>query len=162
VLSVSFAQKKERSGSVSVAASKTDLKLKKLKKKVQEKNKVRPRAEACPASSFLTPSNNMACHGAQELKDTLIAKEQERLEKELYAKRVSELEEALAKLRADSTQTEQLEGTIKLLQSNVEAEAQLLRERIVAEEQKEATRKVRCLCLCRVCAHMCACACRRM
>ena len=33
----------------------------------------------------------------QELKDTLIAKEQERLEKELYAKRVGAIEEAREK-----------------------------------------------------------------
>lgn len=107
--------KKERSASVSTTASKTEAKLKKLKKKFQEKNK--------------------------ELKDTLIAKEQERLEKELYAKRVGELEEALAKQQTDASHNEQLEGAIKLLQTNVEAEAQLLRQRLADEEEKETTRK---------------------
>jgi hypothetical protein len=89
----------------------------------------------------------------QELKDTLIAKEQERLEKELYAKRVGELEEALAKQQTDASHNEKLEGAIKQLQTNVEAEAQLLRQRLADEEEKETSRKVLsptspCACVC--------------
>lgn len=79
----------------------------------------------------------------QELKDSLITKEAERIEKEQLSKQLKEMEETMAQMKSGMIVRENVDSVLKEVQDHVQSETEMLRQRLAEEEKKEEERKVR-------------------